>query len=433
MKETRHAPLSTREALARFQRGYRVARIDNVNRREAGALPPLMEDVRATNLLEYKPEGDITIYLKAVGSPYTGEHGIHFLTIPDRSDHEDIPGIADLGMVDLSGVLRFVESVSHAAFEQPGISEVDFGWHHSRGEATRIPKQRQSTFPRNLHVHIIAFAEEDMKPVTLDEVMASADLAGKTGEALHKLGEELLFGEMVPELKEEFPMFDDFFEETRDMRGRRRFKMLGGRESFANPYLANILQEMDDLGDYLYGELADCFFEFDLEKQVYVTKDVEYARYIPLPLSERRSRVSEYLEAKPWLSDGVKLGLMWLAGHAKTAEEILSRAGGVRSISDVTNRFWAYKDFSYSMSFSAKKSSEGQEPEWVFAFDPKVFSVEGIVQSSAFTDKWIVRDTLRSYTPDQLSAVQVREQRVVDQVLQEHPEFKVGPGIALGV
>lgn len=436
-----------REVLPRFRGDYPVAIVKNVNRIE-GVLPPLMDDVRATNLMEYKPPGNgVTVYLKAVGSPYTGENGIHFLTIPDRSDHSNIPGIADLSASELAHVLKFVESVSHSAFSQPGISEVDFGWHHSRAELQGIPKQRLATFPQNLHIHTIAFASEDMKAVSKDEVIANADLTGKTGEALHMLGEELFFKEIVPALQEEYPDFNSIFEETKDTRGRRRFKIRGGSKSFDNILLAQILQAIDVKGKQAYDALARCFFEFNEESGQFKVKDDQYARFKLLPCLEREIRVAGYVIGKPNLSEGVKLGLRWLAQHAQDEHIIIERElekaenkKGAdlteeerdNTIKEAANRFWAYKDFSYSMSFSAQKTEEGQNMEWIFAFDPKIFSVEGIVQSSAFTDKWIVRDTGKAYTAEQLQAVQAKERAVIDLVIKENPEYKIGPGIALG-
>lgn len=168
------------EDLPGFRKGLRVARIDNVARRpvEGGTFGPLMEDVRANYLVSCLGN-DVTIYLKAVPSPYTGEHGVHFLAIPDARDQSNIPGVKDLPPKDLRNTLQFAEAFAYQTLQQKGIDEVDFGFHHSRAEFSGIPKQRIASFPNNLHIHITGYSGQDMKPLPRGEVVRDSELRGK--------------------------------------------------------------------------------------------------------------------------------------------------------------------------------------------------------------------------------------------------------------
>lgn len=435
-----------RSILPRFQRGYDVTRVENVGRLE-GKLPPLMDDVRATHLVKFHPsDSDINIYLKAVGSPYTGEHGIHFLTIPDRVNGENIPGITNLSSTELQNTLQFAGAFAKQVLEQPNIAEVDFGLHHSRAELKGIPKQRIATFPLNLHIHITGYTAEDMEPLSLDEIINSDEITGKTGEALYALGEQLFFHEVVAKLQQDNPAFNDLFQEVKDKRGRRRFKLTRGIKSFEDPKLADILQQIDRMGKEVYDEIAKCFFEYDDENRRFVEKSDQYARFVLIHRAVREERIKRYIGHRSWLSTGVKTGLEILASYAKDENEILQRelsnerkAKGTDLTEEEASlatkrsadRFWAYKDFSYTMVFSAKKNDDG-ETEWIFAFDPKIFTVEGIVQSSAFTDKLIIKGN-GFRTPEELSQIQERERKAIGEVLKNEPDYKFGPGISANI
>lgn len=423
-----------------FRKGLRVAQIYNVLRKE-GSLPPLMDDVRANYLVLY-PLEHVRIFLKAVASPYTGEHGVHFLTIPDARDGSNIPGIKDLSTKDLASTLQFAEAFAYQTLQQEGIDEVDFGFHHSRAEFTGIPKQRAATFPKNLHVHITGFSEQDMKSLPKDEVLGDPDLRGKTGEALYALGEQLVMHEVVTPLGNDNPAFNELFEEIKDERGRVRFKMKQGRASFRNLEMPVLLQEIDSRAKEVYDSLGKCFFDYDEQNERFVEKDDQYKRFQLLPVSVRKERLAEYVKKRPWLSDGAQSVLKVLAQKAKDETEIvereLKRAEKTRGSAltseesdsvrkKTADRFWAYKDLAYTMVWSAKKQENG-DVEWIFGFDPKIFTVEGIPQSSAFTDKLIVRDTKVSFTPDQLEAVQNRERNVIEGVLSENLDYQKGPG-----
>lgn len=431
-----------RPNLPRFRNeGFPVARVSNVAREKVeGKLPSLMDDTRANYLARLEGEKE-DIYVKTVATPWVGEHGIHLMVIPDRRDHKNIPGIADLSSEALSHSLQVSESLAYNILQQTGISEVDFGINHSRGELKRGKKSILATIPLNLHIHITGYKPEDMKPVSTEDIMKSSELTGRTGEALYKLGEELLFGEIVPELRVAFPSFDIVFSEIRDQRGKKRFKMNGGRSAFQHPDLPKILQSIDTLAKQKYDELAKCFFEFDSKSNQFVTKQDEAERYKLLPRETRLQNINAYIDNHQSLSEGVKLGLQLLATIAKDEQAVIDRELGIAEkrkggslteaeretqIGLIANRFWAYKDLAYAIVWSAKREESG-EVEWIFGFDPKVFTIHGPHQSSAFTNKLVERDISGYFTPEQLLAAQQRENAVLAQTKKEIPSLELKP------
>lgn len=424
----------TRGDLPRFRKtASEVKRVLNVAREKVeGKLPPLMDDTRENYLARIKEE-DGSIYVKAVATPWTGKHGIHFLVIPDRADHQNTPGIADISEEVLRDSLILSESLAYQTLQYNGISEVDFGVNHSRGELKRGKKSMLATIPQNLHIHITGYNPEDFEPVSNEDIAKSPELTGRTEEALYALGEGLFFGEIVPELRDRFPAFDALFAEISDQRGRKRFKMLNGRHGFQNPQLPKILQAIDALAKQKYDELAKCFFEFDNESNQFVTKQDESARYQLLPRESRAKNVNEYINNHQNLSDGVKLGLKLLATIAKDEGTVMDRELAVAAqqkgsalteveresqMGIIANRFWAYKDLAYAMVWSAKKDDSG-EITWIFGFDPKVFTIHGPHQSSAYTNKLVERDTAQYFSAEQLQTIQQRESAVLSKTKQE--------------
>lgn len=423
-----------------LRRGGAYAIVENVARRpKEGPIPPLMDDVRA-NFLVVAPGERITAYLKAVAGPYTGEHGAHLLVVPDANDRKDLPGIKDLSPADLGTTLQMVEAVAHATLQQPGIEEVDFGWHHSRSELAGIPKQRSATFPKNLHIHITGYSREDMRPLPSDEVIKNSDLRGKTGEALHFFAEEIFIHEILTQLQTD-TAFSDIFEQIRDERGRVRFRMRNGRKDFESPELPVILQTIDRRAKEVYDEVGKCFFQYDTDNDRFVENDDQYQRFKLLPLVERRERIDEYIRERPWLSGGAGLALRLLAEIAMDEKEVLERElvkarpidtslTDFRSddvLKQTANRFWAYKDLVYTMVWSARKG-DGNDVEWIFGFDPMIFTVEGFPQSSSFTDKIILKRD-GAFTPEQLMVIQERERKIIAKVVSEHHNYEIGPGI----
>lgn len=218
--------------------------------------------------------------------------------------------------------------------------------------------------------------------------------------------------------------------------------MKKGRESFALSELPIILQTIDRRAKEVYDSLGKCFFEYDEENERFVEKDDQNKRFKLLPVNVRKERIAEYVKKKPFLSEGAQLALQVLGQKARDETEVVDRelkkeekTKGLALtqeesdsvIKKTADRFWAYKDLVYTMVWSAKKR-ENSDVEWIFAFDPKIFTVEGIPQSSAFTDKLIVRDTKTAFTLDQLEAVQNRERNVIERVISENPNYQKGPG-----
>ncbi|MDP2684890.1 MAG: hypothetical protein Q8P20_07705 [bacterium] len=424
----------TRRDLPRFKKeGFKVARVVNVAREKVeGRLPPLMDDTRANYLARVAGEKE-DIYVKAVASPWTGEHGIHFLVIPDRMDHENIPGIADLSPEALGRSLQLAESLAYHTLQQMGISEVDFGINHSRGELKRGRKSILASIPLNLHIHVTGYNPQDLEPLSTEDIIKSSEITGRTSEALYVLGEQLLFEEIIPELKTTFPSFGDVFTEIRDQRSRKRFKMTEGRKGFQHPDLPKILQAMDEIAKRKYDELAKCFFEFDDSSNQFVTKQDELERYKLLGRETRLQNIEQYIENHRGLSRGVKLGLTLLASIAKDEQVVVERELGILEqkrgiglteeerevqIGHIANRFWAYKDLAYALVWSAQKENNG-EMTWIMGFNPKVFTIHGPHQSSAHTNKLVERDISGHFTPEQLQAVQQREMAVLVQTKEE--------------
>lgn len=429
-----------RSVLPRFQNdGFQVAQVTSVARQKVeGKLPPLMDDTRA-NYLARVEGGMENIYVKAVASPWTGEHGIHLLVIPDRKDHLNIPGVADLSPKALGESLQLAEALAYHTLQQDGISEVDFGVNHTRAEYKRIKKTPLASFPVNLHIHVTGYTSADMEPVRVEDIAKSAELTGRTEEAIYALGEGLFFGEIVPVLKDTFPAFDRLFSEMKDQRGRKRLMMRDGRSGFQNPDLPKILQAIDILAKEKYDELAKCFFEFDSESNQFVTKQDELARYKLLPEENRFRNILGYIDNHQNLAAGVKRGLVLLATIAKDEQTVMDRQLGISerrkgsSLTDaemevqmghIANRFWAYKDLAYSMVWSARRDDTGKVA-WIFGFDPKVFTIHGPHQSSAYTSKLVERDISGYFTEDQLQKIQQREEVVLAQTRQEIPDLEV--------
>lgn len=426
-------PVFSRSNLSRFRNEANpVARVVNVAREKVeGRLPPLMDDTRANYLARLEGEQE-DVYVKAVASPWVGERGIHLMVIPDRKDHQNVPGITDLSSEALGQSLQLAESLAYHMLQQEGISEVDFGINHSR-EPKRWKKSILASVPLNLHIHVTGYNPQDLELVSNEDIMKSSELTGRTGEALYELGEQLLFGEIVPELKTGFTSFDEIFTEIKDQRGRRRFKMTEGRRGFQNPDLPKILQAIDKLAKQKYDELAKCFFEFDNSSNQFVTKQDESERYQLLPRENRIKNIEEYVDNHQHLSAGVKLGLTLLAAIAKDEQIVVERELGIsaqKKGSELTeteretqtvyiaNRFWAYKDLAYAIVWSAKREENG-EVNWIFGFDPKVFTIHGPHQSSANTNKIVERDIAGYFTPEQLLAAQQRENAVLAQTKEE--------------
>ncbi len=427
---------TNRPDLRRFQR---VARISNVAREKVkGKLLPLMDDTRDNYLARIEREGE-DIYVKAVATPWVGEHGIHLLVIPDRRDHHNTPGIADLSLEALGNSLQLAESLAYNTLQQEGISEVDFGVNHSRGEIVRGEKSMLATIPLNLHIHVTGYSPEDMQPISTDEIRRSSELTGRTGEALYKLGEELFFGEVVPVLRAAFSSFNTMFQEMTDQRGRKRFRMTNERMGFAHPELPKILQAMDRVAKQKYDELAKCFVEFDDQSNQFVTKSDENKRYQVLPIEVRQQNIDQYIKNHPSLSIAVQVGLRLLAAEAKDEQVVTERELAIleqkkgspltdnerqAQIGHIANRFWAYKDLAYALVWSAQKEPNG-EVTWIFGFDPKVFTIHGPHQSSANTNKLVERDTTQHFTHGQLQRVQQRESAVLAKTKQEIEALEV--------
>lgn len=428
-----------RSALPRLQNdGFKVAQVTSVARQKVeGRLPPLMDDVRANYLAVIGGEAE-DIYVKAVASPWTGEHGIHLLVIPDRKDHQNIPGIVDLSPEALGQSLKLVEALAFYTLQQDGISEVDFGVNHTRAELRRIKKTPLASFPLNLHIHVTGYSPEDMKPISAADIAKSPELTGRTEETLFALGEGLFFGEIVPVLKETFPAFDSIFREIKDQRARKRFEMVGGRNGFEHPDLPKILQAIDALAKQKYDELAKCFFEFDSGSSQFVAKGDESARYKLLPEEDRHRNILQYINYHQNLSSGVKQGLVFLATIAKDEQTVMDRQLGIleqkkgstltddereAQMKNIANRFWAYKDLAYSMVWSARR--DRGEVTWIFGFDPKVFTIHGPHQSSSYTNKLVERDISGYFTNEQLQKIQQREAAVLTQTKQEIPALEV--------
>ncbi len=399
-----------RRNLPRFKNpDFRVAQVLNVARENVdGKLLSLMDDTRANYLGRIVGEKE-DVYVKAVASPWTGEHGIHLLVIPDRKDHLNIPGIADLSPEALGQSLQLAESLARKILNQGGISEVDFGINHSR-DLKRGEKSPLASIPRNLHIHVTGYTPEDLESVSTKDIMESSDLTGRTEEALYALGEGLFFGEIVPALKTAFPSFDRVFSEIRDQRGRKRFIMTDGRNGFQHPDLPKILQAIDSLAKQKYDELAKCFFEFNSETNKFVIKQDESARYQLLLRENRLRNIDKYIDNHRNLSSGVKLGLKLLAAIAKDEQVVMERELDILAqkkgnelteaergvqIGFIANRFWAYKDLAYAMVWSA------------------------------YTSKLVERDISKHLTKDQLQIIQQKEAFVLAQTREEMETLEI--------
>lgn len=435
-----------RAALPRFQRSDAIVRVDSLLRSKTREmLPPLMEDTRRSYLAVYQPENaEMVVYLKAVAVPYTGENGIHLLAIPDRPDHQDIQSVSDLSEWEFARALQFSEFVARQTLIQDGIEEVDFGWHFAREGVDQRPKNRIASSPRNLHLHITGYSGQDMIPVATSKIRQDPLLASIADDAISPLLQQIIFNEVIPSTGEVYPFFGEFFEEV-EMRGKKRLKVKN--QAFSDQRLAVLLRALDLNGRSSYDQLAKCFFVFDEDSQSYVKDDDEYQRFKPLQSVESDRRLTQYFSSRSWLTAGAKSGLRWLAYLAKSASEvvdielrkaeqvkgaILTDSEKSRITSYSADRFWIFRDFVYAMVFSSSKNSY-IDNDWVFSFDPKIFSTGGMSLSSANRAKFLNKNPRLSYDPMQLQVIQTKERQLIDQLLAANPNLEIGPGIEMNV
>lgn len=435
-----------RSTLPRFQRSDATVRVDSLLRSKSRELlPPLLEDTRRSYLAVYQPENaEMVVYLKAVAVPYTGENGIHLLAIPDRPDHQDIQSISDLSKEEFGKTLQFSEVVARQTLSQDGIEEVDFGWHFSREGVDQKPKTRIASAPRNIHIHITGYSDKDMIPIATSKISKDPLLASITDDAISPLLQQIIFNEVIPSTSRDYPFFGELFEEI-EMRGKKRLKVKV--KAFSDQRLAVLLRALDLNGRSSYDQLAKCFFVFDEANQQYVKEEDEYERFKPLQFAESNQRLIQYSSSRPWLTAGTRSGLKWLAYLAKSASEVVAietrrveQAKGAnltdsektRITSYSADRFWVFRDFVYAMVFSSKKNSN-MDDEWLFSFDPKIFSTGGIPLSSANSAKLLNKNPGLSYDLTQLQVIQTKERQLIDQLLVAVPNLEIGPGIEINV
>ena len=423
-----------------------IFRIDTGVRHEVvpgQGFPPLLEDTRANNLASCEVGKGEMVYVKAIAGQYVGTDGLHVMILPDFANKEEIHDVTDISTKHLSKTLEIAGALARHAFEEAGVGEVNIGIHTSKDEWIKgVPKQRIKNF-KNLHVHVEAANYEAKPKITSQELRKNPEYFGKTPEPFERVGYQILENEILPRLKEKGLLVDNLFEKSKDGEGRLRLKLRNGAQTFKDPDLAKFIQTLDVEGQASYDALAECFFEKEDGK--FKADSGQYQRYKLLPLNERRKKIDEYIQKREWLSNSSKTGLRYFTSMAQDAETIMNRemakveswnpdehsGHGKPTLSNIANRFMAFRGFSYATLFSGLKDSSG-ETQWTLGIRPSVFLVEGFVEM-ANTYGIIVKHTDQPYSESELAVVQARERRVISKVQKDILDLKDGPGLANGI
>ena len=367
----------------------------------AEKLKPLITGAKDNHVALFKGISGENILIKTVASRYPDEFGIHLLYIPDTAGGENIPGIENLTTGHLSEVLRLSATSATTMLAQDGIGHVDFGWHYANvPKSKNDPKPTPASEPLNMHVHVVGWNTDTLDQLGKGYHHKKPELAARIEDPLQEIGEDLFFNEIVSSLKASHQGFSDLFEEVPVYRSRYGLKLHLGEKAFENPKLAEAIKAIDQKAKQLYRELGTCFFEEDEGKFKFQTKNVKYPRYKLLNQDERLNRIDNFIAQRPWMTRESIFTLRWLARNAKSSGRIISRERKLNpDIEDIqiASRFFAYIGLVETFVFSAKKK-ENDEIEWIFRFDPNIFSSEGVVRASAYEFKALMRDRKSEYT-----------------------------------
>lgn len=404
---------------------------------------PLMEDTRNNNLANIEVGDGEVVYVKAIAGSYVGTDGFHVMVLPDLKNGQDIHEVIDLSTEHLSKAMEVAGGLASSAFEVMDVQEVNIGIHTAKDEWVKTPKQKTKSF-KNLHIHIEAAVYSNKEDVTQKELRNNPEYYGKTPEPFEKIGYQILQNEILPKLRENGIRVDDLFEEGEDKYGRLRLTLLNGSETFKLLDLAKFMQALDNEGQKSYSDLARCFFEVEEDGQFKVDNG-KYQRYQLLPVNERRKKIDEYIQKREWLTNGSKGGLRLLTSMAQDAEKVIDRemekienwnaeehgGFGKPTVSQIANRFMAFRGFSYATLFSATKDMNNNI-KWTLGVRPNVFLTEGFIEM-ANTYGLIVKHADRPYSEKELKSVQNREKEIIAKVQANIRNLKDGPGIENGI
>lgn len=175
---------------------------NRISREKIDHLPPLINDAREKFLASRKV-GDIRVLVKDVATPYSKNH---LLVIPDNlTGNPDTPPISNITLLSddaLSGLLNTSFDVANQMMENPDLAEVDLGFNYSEFEDSRI-KQRLASVPKNLHVHVTGYTNEELKPAT-DKDIAFGRKTSRLENPLSEVATELFEHLVLPSLEKDF-------------------------------------------------------------------------------------------------------------------------------------------------------------------------------------------------------------------------------------
>jgi hypothetical protein len=406
--------------------------------------PPLMPDTRANNLANVTMPNGEKIYVKAIAGQYTGKDGFHVLVLPEPADESMVQDIGDISKEHFHESLRVAAALAENALDESGIQEVNIGIHHAKKEwDVKIPKQKTKNF-KNLHIQVMGAEFHNKPAITATDLRTKPEYAGKAGEPLQQVGDDLLVHEIIPNITKSGLDASKLFNMITDKYGRIRLQLKDGSKTFGKPELAEFVQKVDAEGEKLYKTLGRCYFETGADGEF--IEEGEYKRYKLLPADERKNRTAAFIQERPWFSRRSQLTLGYLAENAQTAEAVINReiqmaqaAKGseleetekTKITARAANNFMAFKGFSHITIFSGTKNEIGGV-EFTLGFRPSVFIIEGYVEA-AKTYSVIEKHNEWPLTPEDLQKVQERERRVLKKAQQMVPELKDGPGLTNGI
>ena len=382
----------------------RMSEIDRVRLTGAERIPrsnwrSLGEDIRSNSLHREPISPGRDGCVVAVMAPYsTG----HLLTAIDaRNPQEGTPllnaaSIMDLSEQELSGFLSLSARVLRQVLLQPDLAEITFGFNFS-GEAVR---RRLMSIREILHGHIMRLTWQDMTNRHIDgSLRRNGEWRLSISDLVEGVCHDIIDSQVMPQLMEELPEFDQFFTRMTDHQGRLTFRFNPGIDSFSDPRLPAILQRMHSIGAEVYGQVASIFCERDSQTDAFL--ETENGRYRILDKGQRVVNIMEYLMAHPELSNRSQRMMRILAERLKPDHEIDPKD---------RDKAWAMKGFSYTMVWS---TDNGQD--WYFGWDPRVFAAPGTpVSSRVGPPKMFKREPGRVFSPKELAEAEEFEAMVVE-------------------
>jgi len=395
-------------------------------------LQSLIEAARTDPLAILELNQHEMIRIRPNVKPYVSlnDGGIHLLLLPDNSSQVDMPGVADISTEHLQALLELGASSTKAIFKNnPHIWEVNMGWHSAEVPKSKSdPKPAAATQPSNMHVHVAGSPEKSYSSV--DEYTIRREHRRiMFQDPLIEIGEDLLFGTIIPELKQQSSAFDTIFEEVEIDGNRKGLRMRDPDSSFQDTRLAEIIKRIDLRFKALYKDIGACFFKTESPDGNFMLEDAshEFPRYQLLDQSQRMEKIDLYLSTHPQIPRRSKRLLSRLAARAMSTSEIVERERLINkdiSIEEIAIHNFAFIGLVEAFTFTAIRQEDGQI-DWIFRPDINGITSEGILAGSASSFKVVERRGGGKDSPGALKAIEEREKAILKLVALDIPQLKI--------